>query len=897
MIACPGCAKECDESHRFCPACGFPVGEVTRSTEDPLIGRTLPGGYVVLELVGVGGMGRVYRAEQQALGRTVAVKVIHGHLLGDESAAARFITEARAASRLNHPNSVGVIDFGKTDTGAPYLVMEFLRGRDLARVLYDEGPIGIRRAVDVVKQVLAALGEAHDLGIIHRDLKPENIILEPRRGGGDFVKVVDFGLAKMRLEPAATNVTRPGIVCGTPDYMAPEQGRGDPLDARADLYAVGVILFLLLTNRLPFEADSPTQVVLMHLSVAPPDPRRLAPERAIPDALAEVCLKSLAKGADARYQDADAFTAALDETIGRVDSDSRMQAGESLACASCGATNSSAQKFCGECGVRLSKSISAAELARAFGGPPAGTPSDQRRIRVSSWPKFPLPFTHRADDLAWLTDRLREVRTSLVGARIVAEEGMGKSRLVAEFLTQAADNGDVVVTTRTDPWWADVGYYALRRAITALAALPEGGGGARDWSGANTEARRGLSEIFTPADPATAEFLRADDRRYLAAEALRWAIVRASQLAEGRRVILAIEDLPRIDGASRNAFADALGEPPLAPVLMLATHVPGFDAGWGASAAARVLGGIPPMVATELLRGRGSSAPPPVEQEVRGVPPLYIEQLIRFARDGAADPPPRLADLLALRVEHTPPDARRVLQAAAVLGDAATKAQIKRLVPDDVELDPTCTVLMRGGLIEPTEKGVRITHPLLREVVSAMIPAAVRRELHAAALRVSHDDGLPLEVKAIHALHAQDAFEALLLLEQVATLAGSRGDISGSVNALRRGLDLGRLEFFRGELDDPTRAVVIFGRKLGEALTQLGNFTDADGVLREALDHTTPAGTERARVLGALAHVAHGRARDGEAAEYLREAVELAQRDGARELAETLEGLRGELAV
>ena len=197
MTACPQCAHECESTHRFCPACGFPISEVAHSEEDPLIGSTLPGGFVILELIGIGGMGRVYRAEQTALGRTVAVKIIHPHLAGDESAAARFITEARTASRLNHPNSVAVIDFGKTDNGQLYLVMEYLRGRDLARVLYEDGPLPFRRIIEILKQVLAALSEAHHIGIIHRDLKPENVVIEPMRTGGDFVKVVDFGLAKM----------------------------------------------------------------------------------------------------------------------------------------------------------------------------------------------------------------------------------------------------------------------------------------------------------------------------------------------------------------------------------------------------------------------------------------------------------------------------------------------------------------------------------------------------------------------------------------------------------------------------------------------------------------------------------------------------------------------------
>src|SRR5580698_6647371 len=311
MRACPQCQEHCDEGHKFCPTCGFPIGKVSITNEDPLVGRTLPGGYVILDLVGIGGMGRVYRAEQTVLARTVAVKIIHPHLVGEENAAARFITEARAASRLNHPNSVGVIDFGKTPDGQLYLVMEFLRGRDLARVAYEEGPLPFRRIVDVLRQVLAALSEAHHLEIIHRDLKPENIILEPMRTGGDFVKVVDFGLAKVREAEEKPSITSPGIVCGTPEYMSPEQGRGDPIDARSDLYAVGVIFYQMLTGRLPFEAESPTQVVLMHISTPPPDPRKVAPDRQIPEALVNVLLMAMAKEPEHRFTDADEFSEAL----------------------------------------------------------------------------------------------------------------------------------------------------------------------------------------------------------------------------------------------------------------------------------------------------------------------------------------------------------------------------------------------------------------------------------------------------------------------------------------------------------------------------------------------------------------------------------------------------------
>ncbi|MGH7435702.1 MAG: protein kinase domain-containing protein, partial [Polyangiaceae bacterium] len=357
MRSCPQCSTPCDEAHRFCPSCGFPIGKVAANPDDPLIGKTLPGGFLILELIGIGGMGRVYRAEQTTLGRTVAVKIIHPHLVGEENAAARFITEARAASRLNHPNSVGIIDFGKTADGQLYLVMEYLRGRDLARVTYEDGALPFRRIVDVLRQTLAALAEAHREDIIHRDLKPENIIVEPVRSGGDFVKVVDFGLAKMRVETQAPGITSPGIVCGTPEYMSPEQARGDPLDARSDLYAVGVIMYQLLTGRLPFEAESPTQVVLAHLSVPPTDPREMAPDRQIPQPLADLALRALAKATKDRPQDADAFSAELADALSRIEEPPPVRvlaaAGAGARCTACGAINPPGQKFCGDCGAAM----------------------------------------------------------------------------------------------------------------------------------------------------------------------------------------------------------------------------------------------------------------------------------------------------------------------------------------------------------------------------------------------------------------------------------------------------------------------------------------------------------------------------------------------------------------
>jgi serine/threonine protein kinase len=870
-------------THQYCPGCGFPIGAVALNSEDKLVGRTLPGGYLVLDLISVGGMGRVYRAEQRALGRTVAVKVIHPHLLADENSIVRFMTEARAASQLNHPNSVSVIDFGRTDDGQPYLVMEFLRGKDLARVAYEQGPLPFKRVVDVLVQTLNALSEAHDLGIVHRDLKPENIILEPLRRGGDFVKVVDFGLAKLKADSAsATNVTMPGIVCGTPDYMAPEQGRGDPIDGRSDLYAIGVIAFQLLTGRLPFEADNPTQVVMMHISVPVPDPRQVAPERNIPESLVNVVLRAMSKDAKDRYPDALEFSDALQQAL----EDARTQPpasgmnpmlslrpGMNVECRVCSSAVPMS-RFCCECGARL----------------PVKSESPTPMPSLT----FPLALVGRDDDLSWLGDRRREAEGAVVGARLVGEHGVGKTRLLAEFLDIVGRKGDQIVLTGPDPYWAEVAYYAVRKAISGLARMEPGAPVRRSWDGATQAARRGLEEIFAGI-PSREDTRSPIERRRDLAEALRWAMQRAARLATPNRVVLAIDDLQRVDGSSRCAFADVLGEPPHAlDLLVIGAHTPGFDAGWGANHAARVVSGLPPPVVTRLMKSASPSdrMMALTENGIRGIPPLYVEQLLRFALEGGSDPPPRLADLISHRMATLEPRARRVLQALGVLGDVIEPDAIGEVLgrPDGVL--ETLGALVSAGMVESLGRAYSLSHPLIREIVLGAIPAEVRRELHSRAVRVYEKREAPIEARALHAYYAQDTLEALLLLEQVAERALARDDLAAGVDALRHALELSRADVSRGELDDPLKAVAIFARKLGDALIRGGAFSDADGVLREALHVAGPTGAEHAHLLASLARVAHGRERSDEAFGFIDEAIEVARKSGSHELLSSLTSTR-----
>jgi len=257
-------------------------------------------------------MGAVYRGERLKLGRAVAIKIMHDALPDELASRGRFEREAKLMARLEHPHCVSVIDFGLHD-GKPYLVMELVRGTSLLDVLAKSGRLEPQRAGELVKQVLSGLAHAHELGIVHRDIKPANIMLTERTGLGEQIRILDFGLARPAID--STKLTT-GIVVGTPNYMAPEQIKGGAIDGRTDLYAVGVMLFELLTGKKPFVADDPLAVVRKHLHAAPPTLAEAAPGLNLPE-LEDVVAKALAKQPQHRFASAAEMSAAIDQALQR----------------------------------------------------------------------------------------------------------------------------------------------------------------------------------------------------------------------------------------------------------------------------------------------------------------------------------------------------------------------------------------------------------------------------------------------------------------------------------------------------------------------------------------------------------------------------------------------------
>ncbi len=265
-------------------------------TGDPFVGKVIDGRYEIQARIGEGGMGVVYKARQISIDRVVALKMLAPEMAQDPNWVQRFYNEAKACSRLQHPNTIRMFDFGQTGDGRLFMTMEFLDGMSLRQAL-QSGPLAPPRVAKILMQCCGSLAEAHSIGIIHRDIKPDNVFLMNMAGSADFVKLLDFSVAKL-LENDR-KATQAGIVFGTPQYMSPEQGRGLPLDARSDLYGLGILAFEMLSGQVPFHHENPTQLLQMHLHHAvPPMPP------AVPQPIKNIVLRALEKDPSRRYQSA-----------------------------------------------------------------------------------------------------------------------------------------------------------------------------------------------------------------------------------------------------------------------------------------------------------------------------------------------------------------------------------------------------------------------------------------------------------------------------------------------------------------------------------------------------------------------------------------------------------------
>jgi serine/threonine-protein kinase len=783
---------------------------------DPYVGTVFASNYVVEEKIGEGGMGVVYRVKTLDVGRTLALKMLHERFTGNPSAVKRFEREAKVASRLNHPNTISILDFGHTTAGLSYLVMEFLHGKGLGQLLAKE-TFHLARSIHIMRQILSALEAAHALGIVHRDLKPGNIFLLSNTSVPDHVKVLDFGIAHSRRADDIERVTRTGMVCGTPEYMSPEQARGHETDARSDIYTAGVVFYELITGRRPFEGQSPAEIMAAQIHQSPLPPSQRNPQRNIPPSLDAIVLWALAKKPDDRFPSAREFHRVLDEWI-QV-SEKWLRINPPPVCPECGApmeTDAKKQR-CPGCGYITASEQSAAadsytlssadilhaaskterptSAGAAAGGQSATSAATidtafrlRHNVPTYSQSEIPVwicpapsdcPFVGRKSLMLFLEESVAEGGFQVF--LFSGASGLGKHRTAEELLARAASEGRKPLRAPTPSWAISEPLEPIRNIAVELLELPCEPVDPEDLADGlkkmhlPVDLLAGLCSVFGFAGGAgngASQPRRQSmaEKRLARADAWRQLVVAC---AHRQPIVMLFPNLELLDGASKELILALAATDSTAPLTLLLTHAENYFALWPERC--RTIE-VEPLnrpeaqkLAYALAHDNLSGAR--IEQAVDEAAgnPLHLREQIAFYCLHANDTPPqKLPDLIAARVNRLPPDARQRLQALAIISRVVKKDVLTGLeslegtpLPEIAEsVEKSIQILEHTGFITkgpPKE----LIHELHRRVVTSSIPAAVKSELHRRAARVVGQQGGTAFPVAHHQWHSNRPDTAL----------------------------------------------------------------------------------------------------------------------------------------
>ncbi|MCD6499780.1 MAG: protein kinase [Deltaproteobacteria bacterium] len=842
MKVCPKCKGACNDADRVCPSCGTEIGAVGLADSDALIGMRLIDKYELTEYLGEGAMGWVYRGRHMTLGSSVAVKILKPSLTKDDQRAERFKREARAASRLNHPHIISVIDFGETDSGLLFIVSELLRGETLSATMQKVGPMPIKRTIRLISQILSALEESHSAGVVHRDLKPDNIMISRLRGGEDFIKVLDFGIAKV-ADSGQSQLTQAGQLFGTPDYMAPEQIRSQDVTGRADIYSTGVILFELLTGRLPFQTDNLFDVLKDHLYTAPPTLAKAYPEGNFSEDMEAVVAKALAKQPEDRFSSAREFHRALRRAA-------RLATGKVQTCPACQQLIRKGARFCPRCGYRLEAPTTGNGQTEASSTPTGAkntreAKGTQRTVdRLWAGDSIHLPFAGRTSELS----RVAEVTSGQVAAMlIVGEPGVGKSSLLSRAVANARQAGLGVVVTHPHRTMLPVSWFATKTAIQQALGLrgltpdePELRQAIAEHGDLDRETA-GLLQLFGLPGPLAGASSHARHAEMVAAS--KRTLLLASQAGK----LLAFDDIELYDGTSTRLVLDVLRNAASFGAHVIATStVPLLD---DSDTVPRLE--LHPLekstvsyLVSSLAQNSGDSWTRALEEIAANSKgnPLWIEQALALLNESGTEENQGLSDLIATRISRLPTEALLLVQGLACFGRHATRDTLTRLLDGKAPMQATIDLLVHQDLVavvdaetlEPASNttnrtAIMFRHDLIFQVVRESLPAEVRQRLNKNGYELRKETACPVVVLAHHLLDAKDYKLAVETLEVAGDAAVAVFDQEAAVALYRKALDVARWKLLLAEDDD---VHIRLNLKLAEVLVDQSDVNSAQVLLR-----------------------------------------------------------------
>lgn len=782
------------------------------ATAQKLVGRVLDDKFKLVACIGIGGSGAVFRAEQIALHRTVAVKILNAELATDDRLVKRFRDEATSASSLNHPNTVSIIDFGQTRDGLLYLAMEYVSGPTLTQLLQSGIAIAVPRALDIVAQILAGIEEAHLAGVVHADLKCDNIIVDQRRAGVDMVKVVDFGIARL------ANAPRDGeerSVCGTPEYMAPEVIRGGAPGFAADLYAIGIILYELITGVTPFIASSTVEILTNHLK-SPVRPLSLHRAELQNPVLEQLVAKALAKSPTDRFVSAGEMRTHVLEELTRLRGLATLDA-----CSACGVRSALTFKFCPECGAPR------ARLSRAFDV-----------VSAVRFDGFVMPMCGRDAELEDLICHLRgEIRNA--GPLVISGAvGSGKTTLLQAGYKRVSTDKLLIYQAGADPTLVESPYYPLRSLLAAILSLPA------VCSSSDVEARVAeldLSERDAPGilhvfghETGLLE-LEPGVRRSETVAAVRRVIVAAAALSP---MAIVFEDVDRYDSASIEILHRILNSQDVGLPPIILTADPKTAQRFAKSPL--LLQPLPLAVVCQIIDETLPDLDAPRVHRMSAGEPSFVSHILRFASSGGKldDAMEGEADLIAARLAFVPLATLEVLQAVAVLGTEGTPELIRALLETN-DASKGIEEAVRLGFLRPVPAGAAADATDLvfesyyvRDIVYASTPADVRRRLHAGAAQALLGSVQNPALLGHHYALAGAGKDAIDYLVTAGSEAHALLDDDGAIRCYRGALLAVRQTL--GEGEDIAGTFVEISIRLADLLKDRGELGLAKGILTEA---------------------------------------------------------------